>query len=119
MGTTQLPVDVYFVNTPITKLLIVTKLWVSNKERRFSWIKDCVLTARDLDTEPKIVGENPRVKIVTQGIIHHYATEFKHVSQVMQVFGVVIGSVQDEFKLEVDIMQVNKRELLVLQNPCY
>lgn len=26
MGTTQLPVDVYFVNTPIKKLLIVTKL---------------------------------------------------------------------------------------------
>ncbi|XP_068720014.1 uncharacterized protein [Montipora capricornis] len=40
-------------------------------------------------------------------------------TRTMQVFGVVIGSVQDEFKLEVDITKVNKRELLVLENPRY
>lgn len=37
----------------------------------------------------------------------------------MQVFGVIIGSVQDEFKLEVDTTKVNKRELLVQENPRY
>ena len=40
-------------------------------------------------------------------------------TRMMQVFGLVIGSVQDEFKLEVDITKVNKRELLVLENPRY
>ncbi|XP_068679106.1 uncharacterized protein [Montipora foliosa] len=40
-------------------------------------------------------------------------------TRTMQVFGVVISSVQDEFKLEVDITKVNKRELLVLENPRY
>ena len=54
------------------------------------------------------------------------STGLKHIAMLtgittrtMQVFGVVIGSVQDEFKLEVDITKINKRELLVLQNPCY
>jgi len=37
----------------------------------------------------------------------------------MQVFGVVISSVEGDFKLEVDITKVNKRELLVLEDPHY
>ena len=36
-----------------------------------------------------------------------------------QVFGVVISSLEGDFKLEVDITKVNKRELLVLKNPRY
>ena len=37
----------------------------------------------------------------------------------MQVFDVVISSVAGDFKLDVDITKVNKRELLVLENPSY
>ena len=37
----------------------------------------------------------------------------------MQVFDVVISSVAGDFKLDVDITKVNKRELLVLENPGY
>ena len=37
----------------------------------------------------------------------------------MEVFDVVISSVTDDFKLDVDITKVNKRELLVLENPGY
>ena len=37
----------------------------------------------------------------------------------MQVFGVVISSVEGDFKLEVDITKVNKRELVVVENPRY
>ena len=37
----------------------------------------------------------------------------------MQVFGVVISSVEGGFKLEVDITKVNKQELLVLENLRY
>ena len=37
----------------------------------------------------------------------------------MQVFDVVISSVSGDFKLDVDITKVNKRELLVLENPFY
>ena len=40
-------------------------------------------------------------------------------TRTMQVFGVVISSVEGDFKLEVDITKVNKRELLVLENPGY
>ena len=40
-------------------------------------------------------------------------------TRTMQVFGVVISSVEGDFKLEVDITKVNKRELLVLENPRY
>ena len=40
-------------------------------------------------------------------------------TRTMQVFDVVISSVSSDFKLGVDITKVNKRELLVLENPCY
>ena len=40
-------------------------------------------------------------------------------TRTMQVFDVVISSVSGDFKLDVDITKVNKRELLVLENPCY
>ena len=35
------------------------------------------------------------------------------------MFGVVISSVEGDFKLEVDVTKVNKRVLLVLENPRY
>ena len=37
----------------------------------------------------------------------------------MQVFDVVISSVSGDFKLDMDTTKVNKRELLVLENPFY
>ena len=37
----------------------------------------------------------------------------------MQVFGVVISSVAGDFELEVDVTKVNKKELLILENPRY
>ena len=40
-------------------------------------------------------------------------------TRAMQVFDVVISSVAGDFKLDVDITKVNKRELLVLENPSY
>ena len=40
-------------------------------------------------------------------------------TRMMQVFDVVISSVTGDFKLDVDITKVNKRELLVLENPVY
>ena len=40
-------------------------------------------------------------------------------TRTMQVFDVVISSVTGDFKLDVDITKVNKRELLVLENPGY
>ena len=40
-------------------------------------------------------------------------------TRTMQVFDVVISSVSGDFKLDVDITKVNKRELLVLENPFY
>lgn len=40
-------------------------------------------------------------------------------TRTMQVFDVVISSVAGDFKLDVDITKVNKRELLVLENPGY
>ena len=40
-------------------------------------------------------------------------------TRTMQVFGVVISSVTGDFELEVDVTKVNKRELLILENPRY
>ena len=40
-------------------------------------------------------------------------------TRTMQVFGVVISSVEGDFKTEVYITKVNKRELLILENPRY
>lgn len=40
-------------------------------------------------------------------------------TRTMQVFALVISSVAGDFKLDVDITRVNKRELLVLENPGY
>ena len=40
-------------------------------------------------------------------------------TRTMQVFGVVISSVASDFELEVDITKVNKKELLILENPRY
>ena len=40
-------------------------------------------------------------------------------TRTMQVSDVVISSVADDFRLDVDITKVNKRELLVLENPGY
>lgn len=38
-------------------------------------------------------------------------------TRTMQVFGVVISSVTGDFELEVDVTKVNKKELLILENP--
>lgn len=40
-------------------------------------------------------------------------------TRTMQVFEVEINSIDDDFKLEVDITKVHKRELLVFENPRY
>ena len=40
-------------------------------------------------------------------------------TRTMQVFGVVISSVASDFELEVDVTKVNKKELLILENPRY
>lgn len=40
-------------------------------------------------------------------------------TRTMQVFGVVISSVTGDFELEVDVTKVNKKELLILENPRY
>ena len=40
-------------------------------------------------------------------------------TRTMQVFGVVISSVAGDFELEVDVTKVNKKELLILENPRY
>ena len=51
--------------------------------------------------------------------LRHIAMLTGITTRTMQVFDVVISSVSGDFKLGVDITKVNKRELLVLENPCY
>ena len=51
--------------------------------------------------------------------LRHIAMLTGITTRTMQVFDVVISSISGDFKLGVDITKVNKRELLVLENPCY
>ena len=39
------------------------------------------------------------------------------ITRTMQAFGVVISSVAGDFELEVDVTKINKKELLIFENP--